>query len=76
MCCVVLYCVNRSDVFVHLVRFHSCQTVTNVSRCFLHTDTGVSLIGGIFTATHSLVLAEMKGCQDRHLFLRKYGMLI
>jgi hypothetical protein len=68
--------VNRSDVFVQQVRFHSCQTVTGVGGCFLRTDTGVNLIGDVVTTTHSLVLAEIKGCQNRHLFLGKYGILI
>ena len=41
------------------VPYHSCQTETDVGGRFLRTDTGVSLIGDIITATHFLVLAEM-----------------
>ena len=61
VCCVFICYVNRSDSFVHLAGYSSCQIKSDGSASFRLRDTGADiLMGDIITTNHTLFLAEMK----------------
>ena len=79
LCIVVLRFdlhVSRSDSFVQPAGYHGCQIKSYGSASFRRSDTGAIMIGDIITTNHSLVLAQMKGRQDRQRFLGKCGVLV
>ena len=67
---------NRSDSFAQPAGYHGCQIKSDGSASFRRSDTCAILIGDIITTNHSLVLAEIKGRQDRQYFLGKCGALV
>jgi len=68
--------VNRSDSFAQPAGYHGCQIKSDGNASFRRCDTGAILIGYIITTNHCLVLAEMKGRQDRQWCFGKCGVLV
>ena len=74
--CLVLCNVNRSYVFIQLVRYFSCQTRSEDTAVLRRSVTNVIFIDDFITANNSLILTEIKGWQEGKWFLWKFGVHI